>query len=189
MSFNLNDKSYDGSVAIFNNGIAGKVNNVKIEVLKKSSIDADNAPDYKVNFSDKIGTVNVGFYYHTPDSQKTDEKNKALEGYNVSRVLSLAKSVLPKDYVFEEYDTSKQVLDAMFKLIKLNSEDKLVNVFVTYGTAAKSSKYLGLRYFDFVEAADTEVSRLAKKPGDVMERIEADAPATTSTSTNDSSWD
>lgn len=191
MSFNLNDKSFDGSVAIFNNGIAGKVNNVKIAVNKKTAVDPDNAPDYKVVFSDAIGDVNVGFYYPTPNPQYDEKRNKDLEGWTIGRILSIAKSVLPKDFVFEVFDesaTSKQVVDYLFKLIKDNSEGKTVNVFVTYGTTQKPSKYLGLRYFDFVESSDTTVSRLAKKPADLMERIEADAPATDSTSASSTDW-
>ena len=188
MSFNLNDNSFDGSVAIFNNGIAGKVNNVKIAVNKKTAVDPDNAPDYKVVFSDAIGDVNVGFYYPTPNPQYDEKRNKDLEGWTIGRILSIAKSVLPKDFVFENKDTAKEVVDYLFSLIRQNSEGKTVNVFVTYGTTQKASKYLGLRYFDFVESSDTIVSRLAKKPADLMERIEADAPATDSTSAPATDW-
>lgn len=191
MGFNLNDSSFDGSVAIFNNGIAGKVNNVKVVVTKKTAVDADNAPDYKVVFSDPIGDVNVGFYYPTPNPQNDEKRNKDLEGWTIGRILSIAKSLLPKDFVFQEFNEqskAKEVIDYLFSLIRQNSESKTVNVFVTYGTTQKPSKYLGLRYFDFVESSDTTVSRLAKKPADMMERIEADAPATNSTSAPTTDW-
>jgi hypothetical protein len=187
MSFNLNDKSFDGSVAIFNNGIAGKVNNVKVTVTKKTAVDADNAPDYKVVFSDTIGDVNVGFYYPVANPLYDEKRNKDLEGWTIGRVLSIAKSVLPNDFVFDTYNTSKEALDGLFTLIRQNSEGKTVNVFVTYGTTQKPSKYLGVRYFDFVESSDTAISRLAKKPADLLERVEADAPSTATTST-DSNW-
>jgi len=188
MSFNLNDGGFDGSVSIFNNGIAGKVNNVKIAVNKKTAVDPDNAPDYKVVFSDAIGDVNVGFYYPVANPLFDEKRNKDLEGWTIGRILSIAKSVLPKDFVFENKDTVKEVVDYLFSLIRQNSEGKTVNVFVTYGTTQKASKYLGLRYFDFVESSDTTVSRLAKKPADLMERIEADAPATDSTSAPATDW-
>lgn len=188
MSFNLNDKSFDGSVAIFNNGIAGKVNNVRIAVTKKTALDKDIAPDYKVIFSDAIGDVNLGFYYPAPNSLFDEKRNKDLEVWTIGRILSIAKSVLPKDFVFENKETAKEVVDYLFSLIKQNCEGKTVNVFVTYGTIQKASKYLGLRYFDFVESSDTTVSRLAKKPADLMERIEADAPATDSTSAPATDW-
>lgn len=188
MNFNLNDGGFDGSVAIFNNGIAGKVNNVKLSVTKKTAVDPENAPDYKVLFTDPIGNVNVGFYYHVNNPLYDDKRNKDLEGWTIGRILSIAKALLPKDYVFETKETSKEVIDYLFTLIRQNSEGKTVNVFVTYGTTAKASKYLGVRYFDFIESADTVNSRLAKKPADVMERIEADAPATDTVSSTNNGW-
>lgn len=188
MSFNLNDGGFDGSVAIFNNGIAGKVNNVKIKVTKKTAVDPENAPDYKVVFSDPIGDVNVGFYYPVANPLFDEKRNKDLEGWTIGRILSIAKALLPKEFVFENKETSKEVVDYLFNLIRTNSEGKTANVFVTYGTTAKASKYLGVRYFDFIESSDTVNSRLAKKPADVMERIEADAPAADTTSSNSGSW-
>ena len=175
--FNLNDKSFDGGSAIFNGGNAGKVNNVKITVEKKKSTDPDNSPDYKVFYKDEQGAIiNQGFYYHKDNALYDDKKNKDNEVYLVSRVLSIAKTIVEKDYVFAEYQTSKEAVDGLFKLINDNSVDKIVNVFVTYGTINKPSQFLGLRYFSFVETVDASPSRLVKNNTDQMERIAADAP-------------
>jgi hypothetical protein len=177
--FNLNDKSFDGGVAIFNGGVAGKVNNVGISVDRKKSTDPDNSPDYKVYFKDAQGAlINQGFYYHKDNEMYDEKRNKDLEVYLVSRVLSIAKAVVGKDYTFAEYQTSKEAIDGLFKLINENSADKTVNVFVTYGTTTKPSQYLGLRYFNFVESTDASPSRLVKNNTDQMERIVADAPQT-----------
>lgn len=182
--FNLNDASFGGGVTVFNNGNTGKVENVKMSVTKKTSTDPDNSPDYKLIFTDVTGgQVNVGFYYHKNNELYDEKRNRDLETWLVSRVLSAAKSVVPSDFVFPEVSSSKEALDSLFKIIKENSDDKLVNVYVTYGTVNKPSQYLGLRYFNFVESADTpaNMSRLKTSPNDQMEKVTADEPLSTST--------
>lgn len=189
MSFNLNDSSFDGGVVIFNNGVAGKVENVKMTVEKKQPGDADNVPDYKLIFKQESGaTINQGFYYHKNNDNYDAKRNGDLERWTVSRVLSAAKAVVPSDFVFPTVSTSKEAMDSLFKIVKDNSEDKLVNVFVTYGTVAKPSQYIGLRYFEFVEAANASPSRLTRKNGDMMERLVADSPTqSTSIAASDAS--
>lgn len=189
MSFNLNDSSFDGGVAIFNGGIAGKVENVKMSVEKKQPGDADNIPDYKLIFKQENGaTINQGFYYHKNNDTYDAKRNADLERWTVSRVLSAAKSVVANDFVFPTVSTSKEAMDSLFKIIKDNTDDKFVNVFVTYGTVTKPSQYLGLRYFEFVEPAKASPSKLVRKNGDMMDKLIADAPTTsTNTTTSDAS--
>ena len=188
--FNLNDKSFDGGVAIFNGGNAGKVNNVTMTVEKKKATDPDNAPDFKVFFKDEAGSlINQGFYYHKNNEMNSEQKNRDNEGYLVGRVLSIAKATVGKDYVFEQFNTSKEAIDYLFKLINDNCEGKSYDVFVSYGTTAKPSQYLGLRYFNFVEAAGTTPSRLTPTNTDQMVRIVADAAKTEAqASTTTSGW-
>lgn len=179
--FNLNDANFGGGVTVFNNGNTGKVENVRMSVTKKLSTDPDNAPDYKLIFTDVSGgQVNQGFYYHKNNDLYDTKKNEDMEKWLISRVLSAAKSVIPNDYVFPEVSSSKEALDSLFKIIKDNSDDKLVNVYVTYGTVNKPSQYLGLRYFNFVEAVDTpaNMSRLKSSPNDQMTKVTADEPIT-----------
>ena len=181
MSFNLNDASFGGGATVFNNGNTGKVENVRMSVLKKSSTDPDNSPDYKLIMTDVTGgQVNQGFYYHKNNELYDEKRNSDLETWLVSRVLSAAKAVVPVDFVFPEVANSKEALDSLFKIIKDNCDDKLVNAYVTYGTTNKPSQYLGLRYFNFVESADTPANMTRLKPSntDQMEKITADAPQT-----------
>jgi hypothetical protein len=189
--FNLNDESLSGGVAIFNGGNAGKVNNVTMSVTKKSSMDADNTPAYKLVFTaDDNTSVNQGFYYFEPNPQNSDEKNGKNEGYLISRVLSAAKAVVPKDFKFPEVANSREALDALFAIMKEHAPNNKVNVFVTYGTKERPSQYLGVRYFDFVESADTpeNTSRLKVKNTDMMERVVPDAPSTTEPVSGPKSW-
>lgn len=185
--FNLNDASFGGGVTVFNNGNTGKVENVKMSVSKKLATDPDNSPDYKLIMTDVTGgQVNQGFYYHKDNEMADEKRNRDMETWLVSRVHSAAKAVVPADYVFPEVATSKEALDSLFKIIKDNAEEKTVNVYVTYGTNSKPSQYLGLRYFNFVEAADTpaNVSKLKASPNDNMEKLVADKPANADNATN-----
>lgn len=189
--FNLNDESLNGGVAIFNNGNAGKVNNVDMTVEKKPASDTGNTPDYKLIFTAEDNTsVNQGFYYFTQNPQNSEEQNRKNEGYLISRVLSAAKAVVASDYKFPEVANSKEALDTLFGIIRDEGKDKKVNVFVTYGTNTRPSKYLGVRYFDFVEAADTPegLSRLKTKNVDMMERVLPDAPQTSGDAPASKSW-
>lgn len=192
--FNLNDASFGGGVTVFNNGNAGKVESVRMSVVKKTATDPDNGPDYKLIFTDVTGgQVNQGFYYHKNNEMYDAKRNSDLETWLVSRVLSAAKAVVPSDYVFPEVSNSKEALDSLFKIIKENCENKLVNAYVTYGTTSKPSQYLGLRYFNFVESADTpaNMTRLKPSTNDMMTKLVADAPLTdgsTNSSTSTANW-
>lgn len=184
--FNLNDASLGEGITIFNNGNPGKVKNVTMSVTKKESGDHEQAPDYKLIFTETSGaSVNTGFYYFVPKSDKSDVENLKSEGYLISRLLSAARAVVPMDFVFPEVANSKEAIDSLCKIIKEHGPNKKVNVYVTYGTKERPNNkgYLGVRYFDFVESADTpdEKSRLRAHPRDLMEKILPDAPIQEST--------
>jgi hypothetical protein len=192
--FNLNDASFGGGVTVFNNGNAGKVESVRMSVVKKTATDPDNGPDYKLIFTDVTGgQVNQGFYYHKDNELYDSKRNADLATWLVSRIHSAAKAVVPDDFVFPEVKTAKEAVDSLFKIIKENCEDKLVNTYVTYGTTSKPSQYLGLRYFNFVESADTPANKTRLKPStnDMMTKLVADAPSTdgsANSSTSTANW-
>lgn len=167
--FDLNGEDFQEKEVkgIFNGGEAGKVTNVKINDVEKKSIDgAPGAPDYKVYFEDENGQlINVGFW--------KSPKNEKIE---VQRALHIARAVLGKDYKFPTVNSCEEAIDSLMKLIKQNFKDKSFNVFVCYGNVDYPSKYLGLRYFDFVETSDTpdSMSKLFTRKNDQMTRIEED---------------
>lgn len=190
--FNFNERSVmSGGVAVFNNGNAGKVEDVKIEVAKRRADESDTYPMYKVIMTDKLGAqMNQGFYEFTENSMKDAEGNAKMSGYLIDRVLSIAQAVVPEGFVYPDIaETGNLVkdtnvaLDTLFKIINEHSKNTNVNVFTTYGTKQKPSRFLGLRYFNFVEkAGNTGFSRLTPKGDDQMERITEDAPQTDNTS-------
>ena len=192
--FNLNDASFGGGATVFNNGNTGKVENVKMSVTKKTAADPDNSPDFKLIFTDTTGgQINTGFYYHKDNEMADEKRNRDMETWLVSRVLSAAKAVVPADFTFPEVTTSKEALNSLFKIINDNAASTLVNVYVTYGTTAKPSQYLSTRYFNFVENASTpaNMTRLKPSANDMMEKLVADAPSTDNaagTSTTTANW-
>lgn len=182
--FDLNEKKFGGTV-IFNNGQGGKVDNVMISVEKKKAEDPDTYPSYKLIVEDSNGgKLNGGFYYPKADPNKSDDDNAKREVREVGRVVSIAKSVMGADYDFPKVGSSKEAFDVLFKLVNDNAGAKKYNVFVTYGTTGYAKKYMELRYFDFIEDAATSITRLRAKPGDLLERIEQDAPSSDSASGN-----
>lgn len=183
--FDLNNKEeFNTGSSVFNNGIAGVVKNVEIRVEKKTSEDHENAPDYKLFVKDDKGEINGGFYIPSQDSSKSEEENLKVAKREVGRIVGIARAVMGDDYNLPEVQSAKEAYDKLFSLVRENSEGKKFNVFVTYGYTARPSKYLGLRYFDFIEKGG-DVSKLATKASDVMERIDPDKPAQ---SDDDEGW-
>lgn len=170
--FDLNGSEFQGT-SIFNGGNAGLVKGVDISVEKKQ--DDGNTPDYKLIATDPSGSVNVGFYYVTPNPQKTEEGNAKYAKMQVSRVVHIAKAVMGADYQFPAVTSAKEAYDVLFGLVIDNAKDKKFNVYVTYGTKDRPSKYLGFRFFNFIETADNEPTTLISKNVDLLERVSEDS--------------
>lgn len=174
--FDLNEKKF-GGVAIFNNGDAGLVKETEISVERKKQGDPDTYPDYKLLVDDGTGAkINQGFYYPVTDPSKSAEENEKKVNWEVGRIISIAKATMGNDYTFPQVNNAKEAFDVLFKLVNDNAGAKRFNVFVTYGNINRPSKFLGLRYFDFIESGDILNSRLRSKPNDLLERVEEDAP-------------
>lgn len=171
--FDLNDESeFTGGVAILNGGNAGLVKNIDLAVERKED-PSTNKPDFQLVATDAQGSVKEGFYYPTPNPQKTQEENDKYAKMQVGRVLHAAKAVMGNDYQFPAVNNAKEAFDTLFPLIEANTKGKKFNVFTTYGNKNRPSQYLGLRFFDFIEPA-TEDSKLFVKNTDMMERLTAD---------------
>lgn len=189
--FDLNAGEFNnGGSVIFNNGQAGRVTGVRIDVAKKGVEDPDTSPDYKVIFTDNNGAqINMGVYYFTPNEEWGEERNASLEKMAISRALAVAKSVTPDDFVFPKVSNSKEAIDALMKITKDHAPNSKVNIFATYGTKNAPKRYLGVyKNFDFIEKEGTNPSRLRvtinpNKPqyDDVMERIVEDNPSSEGT--------
>lgn len=187
----LNSKAFNTGSTIFNNGTAGKADNNTITVEKKRDDEPETYPNYKLIITDPAGaTLNQGFYYPKDNKDKTAEENAKRANIEIGRVLHIAKAVVGDDYEFPSVKTANEAFDMLFKLIAKNAGDKKFSVFVTYGTKNYISKYLGLRYFTFIEPTELPAgksTRLTIASADQMERVVEDSTGLVSTSASKSS--
>lgn len=149
---NLNsfvDSSSD--VSIFNDGIAGKVNNVSVSIVKKQASDNANSPDYKIFYKDGKGEVNDGIYY--PQESDTNP------GFALQRLIHVLNAVDPATVGVEmpTFPDYKTATDYLMKAIHAGaSKGGKVNVFVNYGTEGYPKAYLTVRKINFIEHATKE---------------------------------
>ena len=147
------DRKEGSDVKVFNQGSAGRVKNVTLKVTKKGPEDKDNAPDWKVNFFDEAGgTVNLGVYY--PKETTTDKEISI----RIDQLLSILETVDPSLDANElpEFDTYKEMFDFLCKSIAQKQNGVKCNIFVTYGTKKRPSKYLEFRAYNIIEPSDTD---------------------------------
>jgi hypothetical protein len=190
-TFNLNDASYDASGStVFNNGVAGVVDNckAKVERVKQEDKENPNAPDYKVVFVDNTGAdINIAFWY--PKEDDSDE--------NIMRFLKklkhLAHSFCGSDAQLPS-GSPRVILDGVMKMIKDTGMQMPVRVMTNYGTTGYESRYIRVRNFvPFVEPMTVPKDETRLKPSNIenFERPAAEETtgAVSSTSTKDSDWD
>lgn len=171
----LNSKQFDSVSKIFNDGNAGKVDNVTLKVERKKEGDNEKAPDFKLLVTDEAGnSINAGFYYPTKDPSKNDEQNQKYANMQVSRIVHIARAVVGKDYEFPAVKGVKAAYETLFKIIEDEAGDKKFSVFVTYGSKSYAKKFLELRFFNFIEPAGTNPSRLKATNTDLLVRIDPD---------------
>ena len=181
----LNNSEFaEKEIKIFNGGVAGAVPNVSLRVEKRKIEEPETNPLFKVFFTDELGgEVNQAWWSFTPNSQKSDEQNKQLQGYYISRLLHLARAVMGKEYQFPAVESVDEALTLVMGLVNDNAGGSKFNIFVNYGTTRKPSQYLSVRYFNFIEK-NVEGAKIGLTPtnSDVMERITEDQPDSNSES-------
>lgn len=175
MSFNLNE-NLEGNVIVFNNGNAGKVKNCKIKLEKKQIGDTSRNPDFKLHITDSTNsTITPGFYL--PVDEGDPEALRSKQGLFLSRLKSIAVAVAPNVTFPTEIDFEGAV-KFLYETIVQNQDNNLVNVFVTYGTKVRPSRWLNTRFLRFIEPASTpdNQSLLIQSSGDLMEKPTPDNP-------------
>lgn len=180
--YNLNDSGFDaasGNAVIFNGGVAGLVNDVKMSVYKKKPDDKENAPDYKVTFTDDNGgECSTSYWYVTKDTQyNTVDEQVRRQGKSMKHIIH---AIYGADYEIPVNATNaKELLDQSMKCIKdgLATAGKF-RIFATYGTLNATKQYIQPRsWVPFVESmsVDRSQTRLKLAPTvDAMERIVKD---------------
>jgi hypothetical protein len=198
MGFNLDDEKYDakgGDVKIFNNGVAGVVDDVTLSVKRKTAEDKENAPNYKLTFSDASGaSTDMSFWYVEKDTDyETIEQQVEKQGKKMKHILNAIYGEATRPKVGGE--TAQQFLDSGMKAINegLKAGGKF-RVFANYGVSpdpaknrtGKVSKYIGIRtWVPFIESMAVTESRLSKSDLDAMNRVEETQVSAPTANAND----
>lgn len=178
---NLNDNSYDAKEgkAIFNNGIAGLVDNVTVSVVKKKPEEKEGSPAYKLVFTDASGAeCNTPFWV----------VDKATAFASVDELLKKQGTIM-KHILHAIYGPTFEIptlpgdaqgfLDGCMKLIRegLQSAGKF-RMFANYGTPDYPKEFIQPRsWVPFIESVTTalEETRLVAGKNDNLIRVTKDA--------------
>jgi len=182
--YNLNDNGFDAKqgVTIFNDGNAGLVNDVKMSVYKKGKDDKENAPDYKVVFTDSNGgEVSSSYWYATKDTQySTIDEQAKKQGKSMKHIIhAVYGAAFEIPFIAKN---PKELLDMSMKCIKdgLTSSPSKFRIFATYGTLNSVKNYIQPRsWVPFVESMNTseDSTRLKLAPTiDAIVRVEESQP-------------
>jgi hypothetical protein len=176
--FNLNDASFDAkTVAIFNNGEAGLVRNVKLSKIEPKTDANSNGPDYKIFFQDGAGNeMNMGLWY-LDQSKDTFAKDLEKQGKTLKH---LVHCFCGENFSIPAFNSTKELLDGCLNLIQSKAGSMMVRLYCTYGTTQYPKKYLQVRgYVPFIEPESVPVSETRLKPSNIdqLTRIEEDAPS------------
>jgi len=180
--YNLNDASFNAieGKAVFNNGNAGVVENVTVSVKKKTAEDKENAPDYKLVFTDANGgSCDMSFWYVTAATEYSSiEEQVKKQGTKMKHVIH---AIYGQDYQIPVNATNaKELLDQSMKVIRdgLQNPAKF-RVFANYGTNSSVKNYIQPRsWVPFIESANVPATETRLKVGnlDAMARLDADTP-------------
>lgn len=184
---NLNDSAFDAKqgAAIFNDGVAGVVENVTLSVTKRKPEDKENSPEYKLTFTDsKGGACNTSFWYIDKATQyQTVEDQVKKQGTVLKHVVH---AIYGSDYQLPNFNTAKEMLDGCMKLVREGLAAGLkFRIFANYGSTQSVKNYIQPRsWVPFMEPMTVDIANTRLKPGniDAMARVEKDnvAPSTTS---------
>lgn len=181
---NLNDSAFDAKqgTAIFNDGVAGVVDNVAISVNKRKPEDKENSPEYKLTFTDSKGAAcNNSFWYVDKATQyQTVEDQVKKQGTVLKHILH---AIYGSDYQLPSFNTAKEMLDGCMKLIREGLASGLkFRIFANYGSTQSVKNYIQPRsWVPFMEPMSVSISETRLKVGniDAMARVEKDNVAPT----------
>ena len=184
---NLNDNAFDAKqgAAIFNDGVAGVVENVVVSVNKRKPEDKENSPEYKLTFTDsKGGACNTSFWYVDKATQyQTVEDQIKKQGTVLKHILH---AIYGSDYQLPTFNSPKEMLDGCMKLVREGLASGLkFRIFANYGSTQSVKNYIQPRsWVPFIESMNVDIANTRLKAGniDAMARVEKDSVAPTNTS-------
>lgn len=181
MTFNFNDQDLEkaGESKVFNNGKAGRVENVSVSMEKLGTdyeSDSPNAPKYRVLFEDGEGRkinracfkINSADY---PDQWgRTYEQAIKKEWAYLAKIAEHTKGVKPMSFTDA---------DGLFEqMYQSGIGVAQINIFVNYGSTSSPKDRLDIRkWLPAVEAAGTTLEETKLRPGsfDQMDFVAPDS--------------
>jgi len=161
-NIDLNSKEFDGTL-IFNDGVAGVVENVRVEVSKKDVGAADNLPEYRLRFINESGAgIDKAFFYLDETTENFDRRLKGLG----SELKHIWGTLIGPETKIPGFNTHKEMLDGMLKAFRealADNLDELYRVTVDYGTVDYPQQYMRVQTFPpYIESmhVEKEQSRL-----------------------------
>lgn len=196
---NLNDASYDAKegTVIFNDGVAGIVENLTAAVTKKTKEDNENSPEYKLTFTDANGgTCSSSFWYvEKATSYSTIDEQITKQGKVLKHIIH---AIYGADYQLPTFQDARGMLDGCMKLIREGLASGLkFRIFANYGTKDSRKKYIQPRsWVPFMEPMSVDIASTRLKAGDLdgMTRLTEDSlvdtsgPANADTLVDDEEW-
>jgi len=163
---------------IINNGKAGLVKNVSLEMSRKTDEHDKSFPDFKIIFSENNGAnIDIGIYYFKDKDFETEkQRNNRMNRY-LSRLMHIARAVMGVDFSpSEEFTNVKDATDFCINIIEENSSNKFFDIFITFGTVNYPSKkgFLEVRYnVPFIKNSEDNITlALTKYADDIIDKDE-----------------
>lgn len=177
IDLNSEDYNQKEGKAIFNEGNAGIVDNVRVSLVRRKPEDKETAPDYKVVFTDEKGAeCNTSFWYvEKPTTYDTVEKLIQKQG----KVLKhLAHAILGDNFKFPPFANAKEMLDGIMKSLNGGlAKAGTFRIFANYGTKDYPKSFIQPRsWVPFMESSTVALDATRLKPGNIdqMTRKEED---------------
>ncbi len=178
-TFGKENQTESAGIVIFNEGNAGKVENVNVKV-EKLGVDypedpGKKLPHYRVIFTDSNGGLtNRGFYYldKTSHNDKYGTFDEAVQ--KQWNVLASIVSTVDGDPSVQASNPI-EMLDKMMLKVRNLVDGKSFNVFANYGTKSNPKKFIQIRTWNpFIElnGTDEKSSKLKESNLDQMERLD-----------------
>ena len=184
----LNSTDFD-SKSIFNEGVAGLVNNVTIKVVPATPQEiAEKKPNYNLVFIDQTGAETRKGYYvidrshvlpNVTNQQEEYDKRVKNQGRELKHIILAVHGPAVK---FPQFQNEKQMLDMCMQMIHQSPNPaKKYRVFCNYGSPSHPKEFLEVRRFvPFIESEDNPEITLIQNKNDLMEPIRSSGGSLTS---------
>jgi len=186
---NLNDSSFDSKdVVIFNEGVAGIVENVSMKAEEKKADDKESAPNLRVIFVDPNNNAEINFgLWNVSGSSKDPDKDLTSLGRTVKHIFH---SIYGAAFTIPAFRDDVDMINAVKTAIDRTSTNRY-RVAVNYGSGDYPSVYLRVKKFvPFMENMNISKvdSKLALGTKDFLHPIKADDDTTTTNAAPKTSW-